>query len=683
MSDPTKPQGPKPPAGLVPPSFARPGNQIIVLALQGADGRVHRLHKERIVLGSVVSADVRVTGAGISPIHAVVELTRDEASRTRVAIYDLASETGLWVNGVKTITHELRAGDEIQIGALRFVFSLEDVRQASSASMSPVVESDGRKLFTNPQEDLRPLLLENSSDVEEIFDFRPSAKPALEVVMSWHGTIMDVEHFVDKSQVTIGHQLRNDFGIPPTLASGRYALVSRVGTGFVLNLDPCMKGVVQKKGRIAALANHGTNQVPLDQDDFAKVSVGELDFYLSYTAAPPQLKRRRILDRDPLFIKILTASLAMTALVVGILLKIDLPKQLEAEKIPERLATILYQPEKYTSRMEKVPQPEPKKESARVTPPVVQKPKPAPVVKIDIKPKANPTPKPVPKEINLVKRETPVKGQANSKGTSLNSQNQAKEGAGARAKGKEGTRGKPLASPGKEHQEAAKRPSPMGGQGRGGGNSQVQDQGNVDYLRGATDKIQNLLGSTAANLGKGGEKIRGYGGFTTEGSGGLALSGTGRGGGGNAESLGGLTDHGRGGGRVGTGLGASGTGSGIIGGKTRVVIRSGGPEEAVVMGSIDADAVEAALLAHRDEFRLCYEKEINAENPKLAGRVGTSFVIGSSGRVTGAGIESTSLKSPLVERCILNVIRRIDFPVPRGAGIVQVTYPFKYSPAGR
>jgi len=99
-----------------------------------------------------------------------------------------------------------------------------------------------------------------------------------------------------------------------------------------------------------------------------------------------------------------------------------------------------------------------------------------------------------------------------------------------------------------------------------------------------------------------------------------------------------------------------------------MVIRSGGPEEAVVMGSIDADAVEAALLAHKDEFRLCYEREINAENPSLAGRVGTSFVIGSSGRVTQAGIESTTLKNANTERCIIQVLKRIDFPIPRGAG---------------
>jgi hypothetical protein len=127
-------------------------------------------------------------------------------------------------------------------------------------------------------------------------------------------------------------------------------------------------------------------------------------------------------------------------------------------------------------------------------------------------------------------------------------------------------------------------------------------------------------------------------------------------------------------------LGAAGNGTGIVGGQARVAIRSGGTEETVVMGTIDADAVEAALLAHKDEFRLCYEREINAENPTLAGRVSTTFVIGSGGRVTEAGVESTTIHNANVERCVLAVIKRIDFPAPRGGGVVQVSYPFKYSP---
>jgi TonB family protein len=211
----------------------------------------------------------------------------------------------------------------------------------------------------------------------------------------------------------------------------------------------------------------------------------------------------------------------------------------------------------------------------------------------------------------------------------------------------------------------------------------VAETGNVDLLKGASNKIQNLLGNVGQNLGKGGSKIAGFGGFNTQGLGGQALSGTGTGGGGSADTLaGGLGKQGVGGGRVGTGLGASGTGNGIVGGKTRVVIARGGPEESVVMGAIDKDAIIAALEAHRDEFRLCYEKEINAESPDLGGTIVPNFVIGPSGRVTQAGIDSATLKNENVQACVIRVIKRIDFPQPRGGGVVQVTYPFKFRSTG-
>ncbi len=87
------------------------------------------------------------------------------------------------------------------------------------------------------------------------------------------------------------------------------------------------------------------------------------------------------------------------------------------------------------------------------------------------------------------------------------------------------------------------------------------------------------------------------------------------------------------------------------------------------------------IAKHRDEIKYCYEKEINAENPDLAGRVGIRFVIGASGTVSTAGVSSTTLKNANAERCIVDVIQRIQFPQVRGGGIAEVTYPFLFKPA--
>src|SRR6478609_6708816 len=76
--------------------------------------RVFKFDKERIVLGSVVSADVRLSGDGVEPIHAVIEMA--SGPDLEPTIYDLASETGVFVNGKKVITQVLENDDEITIG---------------------------------------------------------------------------------------------------------------------------------------------------------------------------------------------------------------------------------------------------------------------------------------------------------------------------------------------------------------------------------------------------------------------------------------------------------------------------------------------------------------------------------------------------------------------------------------
>jgi len=675
-----------------------------VLILSSPVG-IFRLNKTRIVIGSVVSADVRLDGEAVAPIHAVIEMpeslnSSDDEGLPGVMIYDLASESGVFVNGRKVITQVIKSGDQIAIGSYLLTVSLNDFddlqksipKQEMLYTSGSRNDGGGKPLLLSPHEDVNSLLLEDEREVESIFDYRPAQKRALEVVMSWRGTILDVQHFVNKGVVTIGASRKNNFGIPAVipLSRGIFTFVRYRGEDGSIYLDPKMKGVIQRRGKLESLEQF-RNEVPISQDDFAKVSIGEVDFYLSYTAAPPRLKAPRLLERDPFFLKVFWISMGLSLLVIQLLWNARVSTTVEAEQIPERIATILYNPEKYIPKSEIAKAVSMAQLQVRPTPastPTPTKtPEPEKTVKVEITPVPQATPKPVPREMNMTKPVAEVeKSRAKAapskpaQKTATGSQNEAREGAGARAKGIEGTRGQPNAPADSMHQDKAVRTGPGGGVGSGGGNSQVPGIGNVDLLNTATAKITDILGNGADRLGKGGEKLRGFGAFTTQGSGGLALSGSGQGGGGTADTtLGGLSDHGTGGGKVGTGKGAAGNGNGIVGGQVRVAIRTGGEEEAFVMGSIDKDAIAAAMQAHYDEFRVCYEREVNAENPNLAGRVGTTFVIGSTGRVTQAGIQSTTLNNANTERCILDVIRRINFPIPRGAGIVQVSYPFKFN----
>ena len=92
----------------------------------------------------------------------------------------------------------------------------------------------------------------------------------------------------------------------------------------------------------------GPAGVPFLVSDFAKVTVGEVDFYLSHTVAPPRLRRGRVLDPR----RVLPEDLRhfddpdRDDPARG-LMDTDVPQALEAEQLPDRIATILYQPEKY------------------------------------------------------------------------------------------------------------------------------------------------------------------------------------------------------------------------------------------------------------------------------------------------------------------------------------------------
>lgn len=612
------------------------------------------IRKDRVVVGSVESADLKISGSSqVAPIHAVIELEfGSEISQCKAKILDLASPAGTLINGARVVQAELKSGDRVQLGDAQIKLSF----------LIPEVQS--------PLPD-QALMLIQENEVVPIFDYRPSAKDTLEVVYSWSDRILNVEHFTGegaksglaKSNVVLGGSEKEDFLVPPLFSAGpSHVLASVAGSSWTLNLDPKMKGLVYRGGKLSSLEEvkkeSSGNSLLMQSQDFAKVEVGTLSFYVSQTVAPPVLKQNtKGVVTDPFFFKTLMLSVVGTVVALFALMNMEV-QTVEEVQVPETIATILYHPEKYSVKnFPKPPVPKAKQE------PVEEKIKKA---EVDFtKPKE-------PEKKAQTKSSTPGKTQLG--------QNQAKEGEGARSKGQEGTRGAKNASATGKPQTAASRTSPDAGKDRGGTVSQTQDNGNVQMLKGATNKILDLLGGSGEKLGKSGSKLEGFGGFATKGSGGTALSGEGKGGGGTADTLlGGLSDKGRGGGKVGTGLGAEGTGTGIVGGKTRVELRQGGGDETVVVGAIDRDAVDAAIRARRDELLFCYEREVNAGHPNLGGKIIAAFVIGGSGRASQLAVNSSSMSNPNVERCVLNVLERIQFPQPTGGVSVSIKYPFNFS----
>lgn len=220
-------------------------------------------------------------------------------------------------------------------------------------------------------------------------------------------------------------------------------------------------------------------------------------------------------------------------------------------------------------------------------------------------------------------------------------------------------------------------------------------------------------GTNMAAVGKGpgsGAGGKGYGGFGSNGGGGRGAGGIGGGGkmglansmygkgliaaphgnGSPAPGYGGYGTRGRaGGGEAGVGygrtslvgsskgLGPKGNGpAGSGGGGSGYGWADAGDEDDFeVQGGLEMDQIAEVIARNMGQITYCYEQGLQTK-PELSGRVRVRFLIGSRGRVTTAGIASSSVKSSKVENCIVNKLQAWNFPRPVGGVSVKVVYPF-------
>lgn len=103
------------------------------------------------------------------------------------------------------------------------------------------------------------------------------------------------------------------------------------------------------------------------------------------------------------------------------------------------------------------------------------------------------------------------------------------------------------------------------------------------------------------------------------------------------------------------------------------------PGRSQVRGTLDKNIIQRVVRAHRAKIRYCYEREL-VKQPKLAGKVVTSFVVSAQGSVSSATVKKSTLGSKGAEQCIVSALKRMKFPKPNGGGIVMITYPFIFSP---
>lgn len=194
--------------------------------------------------------------------------------------------------------------------------------------------------------------------------------------------------------------------------------------------------------------------------------------------------------------------------------------------------------------------------------------------------------------------------------------------------------------------------------------------------------LSNLVGKIAKRANKQGIMVAAVGvNPDTKGAGraffSTGTSTTGGGGGASKEGptyrLGGIATKGRAGGtgnfKDGTALAGGNVGSGDI---VAMV-----DEETVIEGGLDRDAIAEVIRRNLGQIRYCYERQLSS-NPELYGKVLVKFTIGAAGDVTEPRVDNSTLKSAMVEGCIMRRLASWKFPEPKGGTQVRVSYPFLF-----
>lgn len=104
------------------------------------------------------------------------------------------------------------------------------------------------------------------------------------------------------------------------------------------------------------------------------------------------------------------------------------------------------------------------------------------------------------------------------------------------------------------------------------------------------------------------------------------------------------------------------------------------PGPATVRGLLDKEIVRRVVRRHLNEVRFCYEQEL-ATKPALGGRMIVQFTIAATGQVIASILQASELDNRRVETCVVQAVRRWEFPEPLGGGTAVVSFPFVLTPA--
>ncbi len=641
--------------------------------------KIFKLARRRLIVGSGKSCDIIIPIKTISAIHAVLE-----CHDNYLVIFDMNSKNGTFYAGNRVVTTRVNLGDSFYLADQKLVYNV-----SPSHVPPPILDmlvpkmplpKSSDTLPINPNKNHRSKSMEGeypklvqyplASDPralysEYIFEDVELLKPifryehdfhAVEVIILFNDKIISADYLPVRDAsyhlVGTGESSSNlEFAYLPRNEKQLFLDV-RGHSVAVYPVDGFQMQYIADKPLKQSSSKVNLNNAPVDLalDDIISFSKGSLHIFVRQTEAPPKVKPAPFFETEKEFKKYLLLFMFIAIFIIAFAALFPVPenKELEEEKAPELVVKIL----KY-------------------------KPKPKlPVEKTENIPKEIVQASPV-KEI---KKPEPVSEQTVKSGKVEAPDAPAKLGSPkvAAVQKKISTVSKqPAVKPGAQ---AASRPAPKAPVQVKVATTATANKGPVD-----TFKSIDFSSSLSSVLSKGGQasKVKsssdsqGFGSGTNSNVSGSIGTSTVIGGSESAtvttatmpEKVGSLTGV-----TSGT-LDASKGLEGVVS-KGRLLV-AGVPDKIVVLGGMDPDIIDKILRDHLAQFRYCYQKVLDRSTSEFEGRFTINFIIGASGHVSRVAIVKSNLPDN-VSVCVENVVKGIQFPEPRGGGVVEVNKPLNF-----
>lgn len=609
--------------------------------------------KKRIIIGSSDTADLQIKSSSISAIHCLIEFNDSD-----INVYSLNPDSKVLVNNEEVVSQKISTGDVISIGKYNFSFgereSTPDVpkslrteykkpklpksaprKEINSSSSKEDTYNDNYPLSKDPDLEFSEYIFEDEGTIYPIFKYEVN-KRAAEIIILFNEKIFSVDFLPEKDGVyhLVGRRIgfSHDIELPYLGLNEKVPFVEiKGGEVFVNSLNGF------KHLKYADNASGASDKSLLGKEDIHLFEMENLKIFVRGDEAPPQVKAAPLLRRDGEFKKYLLLILFIFSLVIAGITNYEVDPELEKEKVPERLAKIIYKPKKLriskrkeqvTKRVEKK-----KKQTAPKTPQVTKK---------DVKkqPEAPKSGVKKAKTNKIAKKAPPKKGPTNKKKV-------VKRSAPKRTNRRTKTN---------NSKRIAKSKGP------------TKRRGKVDVYKSAdfSSSISSLMakgGSLAASAGSLNAKESFDDGveLSIDDSARVKTASV-------SKSTGSL--EGSASGKVESSKGTSG----LV--QSKKVYVAGMPFREVILGSIDRNDIMRILLENVPQFRYCYQRALDTSNQAVAGVMIMEFTIGARGNVVNANSKSVDSKLPRsVTSCVISHLRTIRFPSPKGGGQVSVTTP--------